>query len=87
MGMMVDVDAAIEAVQDVVELPVHEFSVLCDKLEALAVDAAPVVHGRWIEKCDSAVCSACGDRCYSLSVMEYRYCPNCGAKMDLEVET
>ena len=49
------------------------------------IEAEPVKHGQWIQKCDSAVCSVCGDRCYSLSVMEYKYCPTCGAKMDEEV--
>ena len=53
--------------------------------KAEIVDAAPVVHGRWIkaecsEKDGNARCSNCGqwewDNC--------NYCPNCGAKMDLE---
>jgi len=30
------------------------------------------------------VCSACGWR-YGLSAFEFLHCPNCGAKMDLEV--
>lgn len=90
MGMMVDVDAAIEAVQDVVSLPIYEFSVLCDKLEEMAVDAEPVKHGRWehgktLHK--KLYCSSCGcsrpykkiDRHYL--VWSSNYCPNCGAKM------
>ena len=60
-----------------------------------SADVAPVVHGRW-DCCDSdfedtvrAECSICGmvviadDYC-SIDYM-YHYCPNCGAKMDLEV--
>ncbi len=67
-----------------------------DNLEnAPAADAAPVVHGRWIRDNDSFQiddyyccyfdhkCSECGeivsDR-YGLP----NYCPNCGARMDLE---
>ena len=53
-----------------------------------AADVAPVVHGRW-NSMDGykmrVVCSVCG-----WDVPEYgkfySYCPNCGAKMDLEVE-
>ena len=52
------------------------------------VDAVEVVHGKWDkpskyglgDKFDGlgVVCSACADYCDNL----YRYCPNCGAKMD-----
>lgn len=45
--------------------------------------AAPVVHGHWtisdIPNSTLCVCSACG---YSCGAYTYRYCPNCGAKMD-----
>lgn len=51
---------------------------------APAVDAAPVVHGRWISQ-DSTYtkyqCSACKERNFD---GVGRYCPNCGAKMDLD---
>lgn len=50
--------------------------------EAPAVDAVPVVHGRWIEYENGViVCSECGEEhCWD----EYRatYCEDCGAKMD-----
>lgn len=55
--------------------------------ELPAVDAVPVVHGRWVyEDGDPATipCSVCNYR-----VMRYnntKYCPNCGAKMDKEGE-
>ena len=57
---------------------------LWDVQEAPAVDAAPVVHGHWINQ-DSTYtryqCSVCGERNYG----GYEsYCPNCGAKMDEE---
>ena len=49
--------------------------------DAPTVDAAPVVHGQWIDKDGGiATCSVCGDRWGVWSVM--KYCPNCGAKMD-----
>lgn len=47
-----------------------------------AVDAVEVVHGQWIEKTGYAVCSVCLDECWADSVLEYNFCPNCGAKMD-----
>ena len=64
-----------------------------------SVDAAPVKHGRWEgdETCDAydvagvktwAVkrkCSSCGFvHKFIEAHMCYEFCPNCGAKMDLE---
>ena len=56
--------------------------------EAPAVDAAPVVHGRWKQRMNDdfvnciAVCSKCR---YPTSWFTGRskFCPNCGARMDL----
>lgn len=56
------------------------------------IEAVAVVHGRWINKTNHnrAVveqrvdCSACGHIFWHTSAMSYNYCPNCGAKMDLE---
>jgi len=47
------------------------------------VDAAPVVHGRWVyEHGDPAMipCSVCGYQVFRYN--NTHYCPNCGAKMD-----
>lgn len=61
-----------------------------------AVDAVPVVHGRWSEKRwmtdddwgvinhRAIVCSACKGEIAEGE--QTRYCPNCGAKMDGEQE-
>ena len=60
-----------------------------DDIEAAPiVDAVEVVHGRWIDKGEYAVCTECGGR----SGTQYdgvepiplmtQFCPNCGAKMD-----
>lgn len=53
---------------------------LFEVAEAERIDAAPVVHARWI---GNNVCSACieGIRGYAIQ-SGYRYCPHCGAKMD-----
>ena len=56
---------------------------------------APVRHGRWVDHCvRDWRCSECGDKIIKFrSVDGYCYddkpnfCPNCGAKMDLNGET
>lgn len=52
-----------------------------------AADVAPVVHGRWDDTLDGITpyCSVCG-RSHRLMGRTPNFCPNCGAKMDLEVE-
>lgn len=60
-----------------------------------SADVAPVRHGRWIDKpliksfkhtnIPVVECSACGiDFCDIINnhYFMYKYCPNCGAKMD-----
>ena len=56
-----------------------------------AADVAPVVHGRWKQcfedwrnQIEGDECSACGFQHYGVGIGHYSYCPNCGAKMDLE---
>ena len=47
-----------------------------------AADVAPVRHGRWKRYGRNlGECSNCGE----IVNIRYNYCPNCGAKMDLEV--
>ena len=55
-----------------------------------AADVAPVRHGRWVKidttgLCGDPVwnCSSCGYPA-GVSVAGRDYCPDCGAKMDLE---
>lgn len=59
--------------------------VICEVDAQTAADVAPVVHGRWgsngIPDSMLRACSVCGFGCGAYS---FRYCPNCGAKMDLE---
>lgn len=60
-----------------------------------AADVAQVRHGRWIcirkryGEYECSVChgvdSNCSDYYVSHVVTEQDFCPNCGAKMDLEV--
>lgn len=49
-----------------------------------AADVAPVRHGRWIASHDEfCACSICKYPVY-VEWNQTNYCPNCGAKMDLE---
>lgn len=55
--------------------------------ELPAVDVAPVVHGRWIEKSAPArkiyfECSHCGAQENKHTAIKGYYCWRCGAKMD-----
>ena len=54
--------------------------------EAPTIEAEPVRHGYWKNRC---VCSECG-RAYGPKnvgqMPHYNYCPNCGAKMDAKEE-
>ena len=49
------------------------------------IDAAPVVHGHWIGKplagYSTVKCSACGSA-FMENNGKWKYCPDCGAKMD-----
>lgn len=54
------------------------------------VDAAPVVHGRWITLWPNSghsrrptKCSACGAWGRNQEKHKDNYCPSCGARMDL----
>ena len=50
--------------------------------EAPTVDAAPVVHGRWIKGiCNIYVCDQCGNAITS-DIAPPAYCRDCGARMD-----
>ena len=60
---------------------------------APAADVAEVVHGEWLRSDDdwnsltTIQCSICGEEwCFEtdddVSLLNYKHCPNCGAKMD-----
>lgn len=56
------------------------------------VDAVPVRHGKWIDDGQHADffphhewrCSECGEQVLEIGVPWFKYCPNCGARMDAE---
>lgn len=53
-------------------------------LSAPTVDAQPVTHGNWENDGFWFKCSCCGFRVPFIK--ENKYCPNCGAKMELKEE-
>ena len=73
------------------DMPIHYKPVIAEVINVLLMDTQEVKHGRWIwypEICAYS-CSECHKYQYgnTLDVLDgtYRYCPNCGARMD-EVE-
>lgn len=61
--------------------------------ELPVADAAPVVHGKWMRSDDdwdsltTIRCSICGEEwCFEMiddvTLLNYKHCPNCGARMD-----
>lgn len=58
------------------------------------IDAEPVRHGQWkytlydrvgtLTTDGDLTCMDCGGRFFRVIGTWYKYCPNCGAKMDLE---
>ena len=85
-------------VEEVIKTLVHEESVTNDAAvlgcmvwnavrTMSAVDAAPVVHGRWISDYEDVLfsCSVCDTQIstsWDYEDLEWRFCPTCGAKMD-----
>lgn len=77
-------------INDVIDQLANEFgcvdAVTRGMLYALPdADVEPVRHGRWVAETERtgnyAHCSMCGCRCRGY-VPHYKYCPDCGAKMD-----
>ena len=63
--------------------------VICEVDAQTAADVAPVVHGEWtfetatVNTLSRTKCNICGWWTLDPSVDGvYKYCPNCGAKMD-----
>ena len=57
------------------------------------IDAESVRHGRWLNKTERIYadlnyrfdCSVCSHIFYAAGIETFNYCPNCGAKMDGDV--
>ena len=73
---------------DIVKRTCGDYATAFSEIRKLtAADVAPVRHGYWVkEKRDVLIhwhCSACKE-CYYLDMPNAKYCPHCGAKMDLK---
>ena len=78
------VDAVLDVYYDTpdIDLSGEKFEAAIRKIQA--VDVAPVRHGRWLcVDTDTEQFFLC-NRCKKKEYWESDYCPNCGAKMDLE---
>jgi hypothetical protein len=68
------------------QLIMHALCWAAVKSIPVTVDAAPVVHGRWIDYKDDHQCSACKEHVfldtYVWKAIPFKFCPNCGAKME-----
>lgn len=91
MTKYVELKTAIDAVNDVY-YDTPDINLSADKFEAALrgipyADAVPVVHGRWetnSDRPDTLICSICKCGFDMWKHDPHNYCPNCGAKMDLE---
>lgn len=92
MAEYIDREAAIKAMENADCALIADYAESCkaDYLREIiesvpAADVVPVAHGTWIEKTflmgTSNFCSLCGCH-YGMPHEKYRYCPNCGARMD-----
>lgn len=93
---LIDADALFKQIQHAeIEAPdlVCKAWVMADVASMIhnspTIDAEPVRHGRWIycENHNEIVqCSECGIIRNIYKQEGWNYCPNCGVKMDAEVE-
>ena len=61
------------------EITLNRYDKIIDGIyEIPSADVAPVRHGRWKEHQGYCEC----DQCECLVTSCFKYCPNCGAKMD-----
>ena len=68
--------------------PIPFETLVSDLRDMKTAEVSPVRHGRWIaikvpNEWDKGQCSQCRS-IFNSSVWGTNYCPNCGAKMDLE---
>ena len=90
---IVDVDVLVKELQKAAAhkgLGAAIAGIILEYIETLlAIDAVPVVHGRWVVKYESKTftwCSECDFRRGVYDQYGWNYCPNCGAKMDGEAD-
>ena len=88
---MIDADELKKILPSNVDLFMQVIGVrhLIDEVKEVKIDSF-VKRGKWIEdshtiKTENCFCNSClWDATFQKGYEKYRYCPNCGAKMDLE---
>lgn len=58
--------------------------IICDECyyeHGGAEDVVPVVHAEWIKKKSMIYCSNCASGWEAGYINDFKYCPNCGARM------
>lgn len=97
MAEYIDRDGLINDLKDLPEQERIEYMGIYDCIKSTtAADVTEVRHGKWIESEDDYYglyiikCSLCREVwCFevedAVKLMNYNYCPNCGAEMDGEV--
>lgn len=81
-------------VLNALEVAIKRQEMLDSCSDAPTIEAEPVRHGKWVrcfedwrQGIEGDECSACGFKLYGSYIKSLHYCPNCGAKMDLEEAT
>jgi hypothetical protein len=75
-------EQALEAILSAIDLTGEQWAQVWNKIKQTpAADVAPVVHGEWRYVGSNWECSNCLFPVYSKSKF-YRYCPQCGARME-----
>lgn len=93
MGRLIDEQTAYDVLTDYYHHTTDtQHAALMEALERVeSVDAEPVVHGRWVRvysrpgvfKYLGWTCDQCGQRTGNEYAPQwYKFCPNCGARMD-----
>ena len=90
MGRLIDTDDLIENIAAIVDLRTLSTKTIGEAIaKTPTVDAIPVVHSEWIpkEKANTPYglemeCAKCGFPVIVNDALYFKFCPNCGAKMD-----
>lgn len=91
MTRLIDADELIEIINYTFSKPPFSRKTIKHMIDmARTVDAVPVKGGKWIDdgQYDNFFphhewrCSECGEHVLEIGVPWFKYCPNCGARMD-----
>lgn len=67
--------------------PIFLSKTACRQIEQIpTADVQKIRYGEWIEDSDDVICTVCHEdfNMFDNDTERFKYCPNCGAKMDKE---